>query len=75
MNKYTVILEYPEYMFDRVLTHGSYTYMTTVDALTVQGAIEKARKEIMTKDEDEDPDDFEVIAVIAGEHQDIKDQA
>jgi hypothetical protein len=78
--KYTVILLRPDYIAD---TFGQDTYMGHVEAGSVEMAQMLARREAYELDIDEEdrcnyapdtPEDYFVIAVIAGEHMDIKEQ-
>ena len=71
--KYTVILLYPDYMSEN---YGQETYMTCVDAKNPTEAVANARAEISAggeneQDEEAEPTDFFVIAVIAGDHEDL----
>ena len=78
--KYTVILLRPDYIAG---TFGEDTYMTCVEADSVLAAQTSAQTEAVltdnegcTAEEIEEAvahfDDYFVIAVIAGDHQDIK---
>ena len=78
MKKYTVILLYADYMTDN---YGQDTWMDTVEAESVDEAITAARKRLLADQNrgeepeaelENGPDDLFVIAVIDGEHQDIK---
>ncbi len=69
--KYTVLLLYPDYMAE---TFGQETYMTTVTADNVTQAKRLAQEEVAAENKAENPDDFLVLCVLAGEHDDIKDQ-
>jgi hypothetical protein len=70
MKKWTVILLYPDYMAD---DYGSETYMTCVRAADPAGAVAKARAEVCAANEvdEDDAEDFFVIAVMRGEHDDV----
>ena len=72
MKKFTVILLWPDYATD---SFGTDTYMTCVEAEDVEHAIVKAQNEAMAGQVSvTDPDDLAVIAVIAviaGERQDV----
>lgn len=75
MARYTVILLYPSYMTDNF---GEDTYMTCVEAEDVVEAQVAAQEEVVNEARTGDydnlhPADFSVIAVIAGEHSDIKE--
>jgi hypothetical protein len=74
MNKYSVLLLYPDY-----LTDDEETYYTFVEAADVPGAISKAQAEAfefnrITSDENRDPQDFKPGLVILGHHYDILGQ-
>lgn len=76
--KYTVLLLYPDYATDNF---GQDTYMTCVEAESVASAQVLAQQEcaggygdsIGLGDGDQRPDDFAVLMVIEGDHQDIKE--
>ena len=77
--KYTVILLRPDYIAG---TFGEDTYMATVEADSVSDAQKLAQMDAFELDIDEEDrgnyadktsDDYFVIAVIAGDHQDIKE--
>ena len=80
MKPYTVLLAYPEYLCDGRLD----TYMTAVRAATVKEAQLLAQSEASMAQfesaEDEydaqacpQPDEFAVLAVIEGDHMDVKE--
>ena len=69
--KFTVLLLYPDYLAE---TFGHATYMTSVTADNVTQAKKLAQEEGAAKNKVENPDDFFVLCVIAGEHDDIKDR-
>lgn len=64
MQKYTVILRYPG---------SDETYCTSVEATGPEGAVILSRQELMENGENEgcEADDFGVIAVFRGEHNDL----
>lgn len=65
---FTVILLYPDYACD---TYGD-TFMTSVGAKNTVAAVIAARQEAIDGVEaDCDPEDFQTVAVIAGQHDDI----
>lgn len=66
---YSVLLARPDYLANDTTD----TYFTTVWGATVEAAVEAARLEAATADELEecDLDDYAVLLVIAGAHQDI----
>lgn len=64
---YTVILMYPDY-----LSGDNATFMETINAIDPAEAVSKARASIPDLD---DPVDMKVIAVIAGDHQDINPES
>lgn len=69
--KYTVLLLYPDYTTDNF---GQDTYMTSVEADSVIDA--QASAQMLAADghcENPKPEDFFVLMVIEGEHQDIKE--
>ena len=65
MQQYTVILRYPG--------SGKETYCTSVEAMGPEDAVMAARQELIENGENEGavPEDFFVIAVFRGEHNDI----
>ncbi len=69
--KFTVLLLYPDYLAE---TFGHETYMTSVTADNVTQAKKLAQEEVAAENKVENPDDFFVLCVIAGEHDDIKDR-
>ena len=73
MREFTVLLLYPDYLANN---YGQDTYMTCVNARSVAQAIKKAQKNAATDNETKPgrPEDFYVLCVIAGNHQNIKDQ-
>jgi hypothetical protein len=74
MKKFTVILLYPDYLAN---TFGHDTYMTCVEADSVELAIFAATSDAI-EDNDRmlsEREDWFVIAVIEGDHQDVKSQA
>lgn len=70
MKKWTVILLYPDYAAE---TYGHDTFMTSVEAEDPEGAVREARDEACDALEErpDNPEDFFVVAVIEGEHEDI----
>ncbi len=74
MTTYTIIVGRPDYVSDNPLTD---TYMTSVEAENAADAGVKAVRECAEVDsfgEDDinNPDDYVIVAVIAGEHSDIQ---
>jgi len=70
MKTYTVILLWPDYVAS---SFGQETYMTSVDAVDPECAVVTAQEEAMDSDDNiNDKDDLFVIAVIEGEHNDVK---
>lgn len=69
MEEFTVILLYPDYAAH---VYGQDTYIAHVEADDVAHAISEAR-DAATKDSDsvDEEDDWYVIAVFAGHHQDL----
>jgi len=69
--KFTVLLLYPDFLDEERVQ----TYMTHVEADSVAEAQTKAQRELTSLYDDDDSDllDYEVLLVIAGEHQDIKE--
>lgn len=69
-NPFTVLLLYPDYIASNF---GHETYMCTVNAPDAREAITLARTQAMQANETcDDGEDFHVLLVIAGEHNDIK---
>jgi len=68
MKLYTVILLYPDYDTDNF---GQDTYCTHVRAEDPVAAVHAARTEIVSTAEDAEPEDYHVIAVFAGRHDDL----
>jgi len=73
---YTVIVGRPDYVSDNPLGD---TYMTSLSAQTADQAGDEALKECAEtdsreagQDEDNDVDDYVIVAVIAGKHTDIQ---
>ena len=71
---YTVIVGRPDYVSDNPLGD---TYMTSLSAQTAEQAGDEALKECAEtdsagQDEDNDVDDYVIVAVIAGKHTDIQ---
>lgn len=66
---YTVLLARPDYIANDITD----TYFTTVRGATVEAAVATARLEAATADELEecDLDDYAVLLVIAGDHEDL----
>ena len=66
---YSVLLARP----DCIANDTTDTYFTTVWGVTVESAVATARLEAATADEVEECylDDYAVLLVIAGDHQDI----
>ena len=66
---YTILLSRP----DCIANDTTDTYFTTVWGATVEAAVATARLEAATADELEecDLDDYAVLLVIAGDHQDL----
>jgi hypothetical protein len=76
MNKFTVLLLYPDYLAS---DFGHETYMTSVEAENPTRAITKAQEavtEAVTAQggyvDTVRPDDFYCLCAIAGEHNDVK---
>lgn len=74
MNQYTVLLLHPDYVAN---PYGTDTYMTTVIAPDVNAAELEAQKSALYADDLDEKagaysNDYVVLAVIAGDHQDIK---
>lgn len=72
LKPYTVILLYPDYVTDDF----GETFMTSVDAIDPVAAVREARLECLDSNkwtgEDAYPlEDFRVIAVMAGKHEDL----
>lgn len=68
--KYTVLLLYPDYTTNNF---GQETYMTCVEAESVASAQVLAQQEVAEYWEPEKFEDFAVLMVIEGDHQDIKE--
>lgn len=66
---YSVLLARPDYLANDITD----TYFTTVRGATVEAAVATARLEAATADELEecDLDDYAVLLVIAGDHEDL----
>lgn len=67
---YTILLQRPDYVSDN---YNLDTYFTTVWGATVEAAVATARLEAAIADELEecDLDDYAVLLVIAGDHEDL----
>lgn len=78
MKSYTVIVGRPDYITDDPIND---TYMTSIFASSVRFAQNEAKREAWVEDnqggDEEDaigePDDYVIIAVIEGKHEDIKE--
>lgn len=73
---YTVIVGRPDYVSDYQL---SDTYMTSIKALSAELAgllaqAEAADQDSFGEDDPYNPDDYVVVAVIRGKHDDIKER-
>lgn len=69
MNKFTVIMLYPDYLSD-----GAETYVAHVEALNQKEACKTARIEAVEVNDPtavDDPDDFSVLHVFEGHLEDI----
>lgn len=76
MKKFTVLLLYPDYMSDNF---GQDTCMAHVNAEDVARAQEAAQARMVQirleydEEDGQDPDDYFVLMVIEGHHNDIKE--
>jgi hypothetical protein len=70
MNKYTVILLYPDFEQN---DDGLATYTAHVEAENRKAAIEKAEKEAASQSGSCEPEDFAVIAVFAGHIEQVEE--
>ncbi len=71
-----MLLLYPDYMADN---YGQETYLTHVQAEDLKGAQRKAQAELVSahagydQEDIQDPNDYAVLLVIKGHHNDIKE--
>lgn len=74
MNTYTVIVGRPDYVSDNPVAD---TYMTSLEAENAAAAgdaavLECAEVDSFGEEDTNDPEDYIIVAVIAGEHKDIQ---